>query len=142
MFSTSHLHPMLVHFPVALIMVGFIAEVLSMYFKKEACLSFAGFWLLIIGALSSVAAYLSGQFFTGEMSGTAGEVKELHELLASVTLYTMLANALFRIYLKYVQKEQTNLKWIALIIYGVSAIAVSATGFYGGTLVYNYMMPL
>jgi uncharacterized membrane protein len=43
MFTTSHFHPMLVHFPIALIMIGFLAEVISLFVKKEACLSFAGF---------------------------------------------------------------------------------------------------
>ncbi len=142
MFTTSHFHPMLVHFPIALIMIGFLAEVISLFVKKEACLSFAGFWLLIIGALAALAAYLTGYFFTGEMTGAAGEIQETHELFAAITLWTMLANAIFRIYLKYSGKENTQLKWIAFAVYAISAVAVSITGFFGGTLVFNYMMPL
>jgi len=142
MFTTSHFHPMIVHFPIALIMIGFIAELVSLFFKKEACLSFAGFWLLIIGALAALTAYLTGEFFTGEMTGAAGAVKETHEIFAKITLWTMIANAVFRIYLKSSGKEQGAMKWIAFVIYAISAIAVSITGFYGGSLVYNYMMPL
>ncbi len=142
MFSTSHLHPMLVHFPVAILMIGFIAVLAAMFFKKEACLSVAGFYLLIIGALSALAAYLTGQYFTSEMTGGAGEIKELHELFASITMWTALANAGFWIFLKYAKKENTSLKWIVLALYAISAISVSITGFYGGTLVYNFMMPL
>jgi uncharacterized membrane protein len=142
MFTLSHFHPMLVHFPIALIMVGFLAELGSLYFRKEACLSFAGFWLLILGTLAALAAYLTGEFFTGEMTGTAGGIKSTHELFANITLWTMLINAVFRIYLKLKDKETTNLKWLAFAIYAVSAISVTITGFYGGTLVFNYMMPL
>lgn len=142
MISTSHFHPMLVHFPIALIMIGFIAELASLYFKKEYCLSFAGFHLLIIGAIAALAAYLTGEFFTGEMSGAAGDIKNTHELFATITLWTVLVNAAFRIILKATKKEKGVFKWIAFTLYAISAIAVSITGFYGGTLVYEYMMPL
>lgn len=142
MISASHFHPMLVHFPIALIMIGFIAELAYLYFKKEACLSFSGFWLLIIGALAVLAAYLTGEFFTSEMSGGTGDIKSTHELFASITLWTVLFTAAFRIFLKTTKREKGFLKWVAFILYAICAIAVSITGFYGGTLVYEYMMPL
>jgi len=142
MYTASHLHPMLVHFPIALIVFGFIADVASFLFKKEACLSKFGFYLLIFGTLASLSALLTGLLFTSEMSGTAGEVKETHELFAWITVGTLIALSALRIFLKVKNKEETDLKWIALTLYGLAAIAVSITGFYGGTLVYNYMMPL
>lgn len=142
MFTTSHLHPMLVHFPIALVMVGFLAEIISLFIKKQKCLSFAGFWLLLLGTLAAVAAYLTGEFLTGEMTGGAGEIKEIHELFAAITLWTLVAGSIFRLYLKFSGKENTQLKWLAFALYAVSAISVSITGFYGGTLVFNYMMPL
>ncbi|HEY3390176.1 MAG TPA: DUF2231 domain-containing protein, partial [Prolixibacteraceae bacterium] len=64
MVSTSHLHPMLVHFPIALVVFGFIAEIAALYFKREVCLSRIGFYLLIIGTLSALTAWLTGNFFT------------------------------------------------------------------------------
>jgi len=76
------------------------------------------------------------------MTGAAGDIQETHELFAAITLWTMLANAIFRIYLKYSGKENTQLKWLAFAVYAISAVAVSITGFFGGTLVFNYMMPL
>jgi uncharacterized membrane protein len=142
MFSADHLHPMLVHFPIALTVFGFIAEVASLFFKKEACLSKTGFYLLVLGALTALTAWLSGNFFTGEMSGAAGEIKETHELFAGLTLGALLVTALIRIILKVIRKEDSNLKWVVFALYLAAAILVSVTGFYGGTLVYNYMMPL
>jgi hypothetical protein len=38
--------------------------------------------------------------------------------------------------------EKPGLNKLAFVFYGITAIAVSATGFFGGNLVYNYMMPL
>lgn len=142
MFSTSHIHPMLVHFPIALVMIGFVAELISLFFKREACLSFSGFWLLIVGTMAALAAFLSGRIFTGDMTGAAGAIKETHELFALITLCTLILSAGLRIYLKTKGKEEGNMKWLAFALYAISALAVSITGFYGGTLVFNYMMPL
>lgn len=142
MFSTDHLHPMLVHFPIALVVFGFIADIASILFKKEHCLSVMGLYLLIAGTLSALLALSTGVFFTSEMSGLAGEIKETHELFAWITVGTLIATSILRIILKKQDKEGSNLKWIAFILYGIGTITVSITGFYGGTLVYNYMMPL
>jgi len=142
MISTTHFHPMLVHFPIALVMFGFIADAASLFFKKEACLSKMGFYLLIIGTLSAIAAWLTGVLFTAEMSGAAGDIKETHELFALSTVVVLTITSVFRIYLKAKKKETSKLKWGAFVLYAIAAILVSATGFFGGTLVYSYMMPL
>jgi len=142
MISTSHFHPMLVHFPIALVAVGFLAAIAALFIKKEAWLSIAGFYLLILGTLSAVVAWATGNFFTAEMEGSAGEIKELHENFALITLGILVVALILRIYLKAKNKEDSALKWVFLVLYGLAAISVSITGFYGGTLVYNYMMPL
>ncbi len=142
MISLSHLHPMLVHFPIALIVFGFIADIGSILYRKEACLSKFGFYLLIIGTFAAITALLTGALFTSEMEGAAGAVKETHELFAWVTVILLVILSAFRMLLKAQNKENTDLKWIAFALYGLAAISVSITGFYGGTLVYNYMMPL
>jgi uncharacterized membrane protein len=142
MISTTHFHPMLVHFPVALVVFGFVAEIASLYFKKEVCLSRLGFYLLIFGTLSALMAWLAGNFFTSEMAGAAGEIKDTHETFALITLGTLLVTSGLRIMVQSKGKENTGLQWTALVLYGLAAILVSITGFYGGTLVYNYMMSL
>jgi len=141
MFATSHFHPMLVHFPIALIAIGFLADLISLFVKKELCFPKISFYLLILGTLSALAAVSSGIFFTSEMSGTAGEVRETHELLAFVTLGLLVITSFLRI-LQLRKPEKGSLKWLSFIFYAIAAIAVSATGFFGGNLVYNYMMPL
>ena len=142
MISTSHFHPMLVHFPIALVVLGFVADIASLYFKKEACLSKTGFYLLITGTFSAIFALLAGVLFTSEMSGSAGEIKEIHELFAWITVAALIIASLLRIYLKVKKREDSNLKWLAFILYGVATISVSITGLFGGTLVYSYMMPI
>ena len=80
---------MLVHFPIALVAFGFLAELVRAFYKKEVCLSKFGVYLLLSGTIAAVAAWLKGNFFTSEMSGSAGELKETHELFAGLTLGTL-----------------------------------------------------
>jgi uncharacterized membrane protein len=133
---------MMVHFPIAIIVLGFIADFASLIFKKEACLSKAGFYLLIVGTFSAIVALLTGVLFTSEMTGSAGEIMETHELFAWITLSLAILTSVLRTYLLVKKKENSNLKWIAFVLYGLATISVSVTGFFGGTLVYSYMMPL
>lgn len=142
MFTTSHLHPMLVHFPIALVAAGFVAELASLYIKKEVCLTKVSFYLLIAGTLSAFITWLSGLLFTSDMSGAAGEIRETHELFAWITLGLLLATSVLRIFLQFKKTENKKLNWLSFALYALATISVSITGYYGGTLVYNYMMPL
>lgn len=142
MISTTHFHPMLVHFPIAFVILGFIAEIVSLFLKKEICLTRLSLYLLLIGTLSALVALMAGVFFTTDMEGKAGQIQGTHELFAWITLITLLGASLLRILLEFKKGENSGLKWSALILYGIGAIAVMITGFYGGTLVYEYMMPI
>jgi len=142
MFSTDHLHPMLVHFPIALVALGFLAELASLFIKKEVCLYKIGFYLLIIGTLSAIITVLSGLLFTGDLSGTAGEIKETHELFAWITVGLLVATSVLKVIVQIQKSANPGLKWVSFVLYALAAISVSITGFFGGTLVYNYMMPL
>jgi uncharacterized membrane protein len=141
MFNTDTLHPMIVHFPIALIIVGFTAVVVSLFFKSEKCLSKTGFYLMVLGALAAIAAWSTGQLFTDHPSeGEILNVFEKHETGALVTMILMIIGSAFRIWLVVQKKEETQLKWIAFGFYLLAFIAVSFTGFMGGTMVYNFML--
>jgi uncharacterized membrane protein len=143
MINTDHLHPMVVHFPIALILVGFLAEASSLFFKKEKCLSRTGFYLLILGALSAIVAWSTGQLFTDEPTqGAAEKIFNQHETWALITFIVVIVGAVFRIFLVIGKKEETPLKWVGFGLYFLAFVAVSYTGFLGGTMVYDYMMPL
>lgn len=143
MFTTDHLHPIIVHFPIALITVGFAAEVASLFFKKEKCLSKTGFYLMILGSLAAIAAWGSGQLFTEEP--TQGEILKVflkHETAALITMILIVSGTLFRIWLMVKKKEESQMKWIVFGFYLLAFGAVTFTGYMGGTMVYNFMIGL
>ncbi len=140
MFDSSHLHPMVVHFPIAIIMVGFLADIASLLFRKEKCLSTMGFYLEVLGMLAAIVAFGSGYFFTSPMDGEAGALRDRHELFATFTLVTIIIATFFRILLVYLKKENTQLKYVAMGIFFLSFIFVSITGYLGGILVLEYLI--
>jgi uncharacterized membrane protein len=143
MLNTSHFHPMLVHFPIALIIVGFLADVIFIFFKKEKCLSKTGFYLMIVGTLAAGAAFASGHLFTAEPSqGGIVKVFEQHETLALITLIIMAIASIIRIYAVIRKIDTSLLTWAIFSLYLLGALSVSITGFLGGSMVFDYMMPL
>ena len=142
MFDTNHIHPMIVHFPVAIITIGFLTNVLSLSSVKFRFLAKTAEFLMVLGTFAAFAGYFTGEFFTAEMQGAAGEVKENHELFAKITMFVMLAASVIRLYYSYVKKDEDKFKWLVFGLYGIAMITVGITGYLGGTLVYNYMMPL
>ncbi len=143
MINTAHLHPMIVHFPVALILVGFLAEVLSLVFRNEKCLSKTGFYLMVLGAIAAVAAWTTGQLFTGHPEeGEIARVFENHETGALITMIIMLIGAALRIFIFIKKKEETQWKWVVFGFYFLGFAAVAFTAFMGGKMVYDFMLSL
>lgn len=143
MFNVSHLHPMLVHFPIALAMVGLLFEAINLFFhKNEKLKNNCGEWILYLSTLSAVLALLSGLFFTGNFSGDAHSVKETHEAIAiTATILLSLTSALY-LYRRIRNSQSCTLHIIAFTLYLISALMIGITGYMGGNLVYSYMIGL
>jgi uncharacterized membrane protein len=142
MFNSSHFHPMLVHFPIAIITVGFLFDLVSLVLKKDPCLSKTGYWLEIIGMVGAIFAFGTGYFLTSPMEGEAGIMRERHELFATLTLISIIVATVFRIVITYMNKQTPGLKYLSLGLFFLAFVFVSVTGFLGGTLVLDYMIGL
>ncbi len=139
-FDISHIHPMFVHFPIALIITGFALETFSLFYKKNPCLSTVGFILLLLGTLGAVSGYISGEFLTSEPKGTAGIVKEWHEVFAKISMFIAMAACVLWSYELIKKTGKPWIKWTVYVFYLLSAISVGIAGFLGGTIVYFYYL--
>jgi uncharacterized membrane protein len=143
MLNTTHFHPMIVHFPIALILVGFLADVVFLFFRKEKCLSKMGLYLMVLGTLGAGAAFLTGNLFTMEPTeGAIVQIFERHETLALATLLIMSAGTLIRLSVILFKLEKPLYQWLVFGLYLLGAISVGATGFLGGSMVMDYMIGL
>ncbi len=139
MFDTTHIHPMIIHFPIALLIIGFMFDLFGVLVKKEF-FSKTGFYLLILGTLGVVAAYISGNI-AGEGIAEAGSLKqaiETHEDAAALTLWLMVITSVVRIGLVMLKKFKGAFQLIYLILFLAGVLSIARTGFYGGELVFKH----
>ncbi|MBL0183359.1 MAG: hypothetical protein IPP96_14120 [Chitinophagaceae bacterium] len=93
MISATHLHAMLVHFPISLLIVGFLSELAAFIFKKPFFRQ-AAFYLLMLGTLGTISSYLAGSDAgEGMEEGTLGKAMELHEQAATIALWLTIFTA-------------------------------------------------
>ncbi len=133
---------MLVHFPIALVVFGFLAVIASLLFKKTTSLPKIGFYLLVMGTLTGIAALMAGILFTNDLSGTAGSVQNTHETFAWITLGLLVVTTVYWSFLRLKNHADFGVNWITMVLYGLATVSVSITGYLGGSLVYDYMMPI
>lgn len=138
MFSATHLHAMFIHFPIALLILGFVFEVVSLIFKREH-FKRAAFYLLIAGALGTVASYLSGNAAgEGIEEGSLKNPLELHEQAATISLWLTIATAAFYIIIAITKYKKNWVKFIGTLFFAAVISSIAWTGYLGGQLVYKH----
>jgi len=131
------LHPMIVHFPIALLITSVLFDAASHIFKRES-LRDGALWLLVLGLLGGIAASIAGDFAeeAAEKAGIAESLIETHESLAFVTMAIFGLLFLWRLILR--NQFTGQLLAIYLLVATIGVGTLSATGYYGGDLVYEH----
>jgi len=143
MFNIDHLHPIIVHFPIALIITGFLFDVIYIFNKKEVCLSQTGFYLMIAGTITATFAFTTG--YLSAVKITRSEIVPIlhnHEIGAMTTLAIMGVACMLRIYLVNKNIRKPLLQMFMLGIYFIGVIALLYTGLAGGYMVYEFMVEI
>ena len=130
------IHPLFVHFPIALLMVGGIFYGLELILKKEEFGTF-GFYLLIGGVVGVVAAIASGNFSESEIIHT----QEIHELLGDHATIGWVVAWVFAILLTWAflrkGRQTTPEKAVFMAIYAIGIGVMIYGAHLGGELVYE-----
>ena len=138
MISATHFHAMIIHFPIALIMAGFFSEILGMVTKRDFFKN-AAFFLLLLGAVGAIFAYVSGNLAgDGIEEGPLKNPLDLHERAATVTLWLVVIIALFRVTVLYFKHSRRWVTWVSVLLFATLAGSVTITGYLGGQLVYKH----
>lgn len=133
------IHPVIVHFPIALLLTSILSDLLSTFlagtfFRK------AGLYLLVLGVIGAAAAGVSGEQAREGLGAGAGLPLAIdrHASFATGTIWTFIGLLLCRIYLltkgRFISSYRT-LYTLASLIAGGLLIMTSYTG---GELVFKY----
>ena len=145
------LHPLIVHFPIALLILGAVIEIVNVVMKKESLNKF-GTLLIILGVISGFVTLATGDgaehFAENKWGGDSVEGKVgPHETFADISMFIFSALAIIKILFRH-----NIFKWnvlqskalrggvatvliVLLSIAGAASIAV--TGHLGGKIVYE-----
>ena len=136
--TAIHLHAMIIHFPIALLVIGFFSETISFISGKDF-FNKAAFYLLILGTLGTIAAYITGGYAgEGIEEGPLLQPMNLHKQAALFTLLGSLVTVLFKSGMFYFKFHKSWVKPLGFTLYMLLVIAVARTGYLGGQLVFSH----
>lgn len=151
-----NLHAALVHFPVALVTVGVLLEILCVLFWRKSTLRTAGRWMLVIGILAAIPTLTTGLYALRQTVSSTAPQSEFWEAVTAASSWsdaqwqtvathvTYSAIGALLLLLSIViwiggtdnARRNMYLLGIVVLIVGASLIAYSAS--HGGDLVYRF----
>ncbi len=144
------LHPLVIHFPISLLLVAPAFIIIGMIFRRHARGFFmAGFILVLLGTVSAFVAVQSGKA-AGELAERTPEISavlERHEDLAETTVTVFSVLALYYALLLFgpsLLKKELSRKFYAaayivfLLSYAAGSAVLVNTAHNGGRLVHEY----
>jgi uncharacterized membrane protein len=144
MVPIQHIHPMLVHFPIVLIVLLAGTELVAAFrgatVMGRTAMGNVSTGLVVLLAISSVAAYYFGGIAldVAEAGGFHSDIAETHEGLGEMVAALTVVYALIRAGLWWRDTRITGLTTIAAASVAIMGLAlISSTAFYGGQLVYD-----
>lgn len=133
---------MLVHFPIALTLLGVLFAGLRL-FKPTKFPFPCGEFLLYFATLSAILAAMAGGAFTPNFTDQVlAQAKNIHSTFAGITVTLLCIASAFYGAQHLLKKVAGQLHKAGFAFYVLAAFAVAITGFLGGAIVYNDLLKL
>jgi uncharacterized membrane protein len=144
MISIALIHPMLVHFPIVLLITAVTLDIIVLLIKKDLtgrqCLPLVALSALLLGTLSAGLAAIFGDIALDKAVslGFPTGPLETHETLALITIAVFSLHCLLRLLALWRRYPLRGLSgWISTLPGMVGLVLLIATAYYGGELVYH-----
>ncbi len=135
-----NIHPMVVHFPIALLVIAVLFDAARLIFKKESWLHKAALSLYAVGSVGLIAAFWSGRraVETVSVTGDAIPVVTSHEDWALYTLIYFLIFTAVR-FMTWFKNLEKGMLLPLLVLIGIGGAGMLwYTGEQGAKLVYKH----
>lgn len=143
MIDLAHIHPMLVHFPLALLPVAVSAQAITVARGQSlfgrSCTAQAGFWLMLLAAAGAIAAAIFGDqaLDIAREAGVPMAQMEGHEELGTLSAWLLAGMAALNTF--FFRKQSMSKPLSLAVLFGgiVLLILLLTTAWFGGQLVYE-----
>lgn len=144
MLKTSYIHPLLVHLPITLTLLGVVLEGFSMSKPAKIYYPF-GKLILYLATLSALVATVSGVLFTqGFVSPELVHAKHIHRLFALITVASLCVTSAIYLLITFICSNMPQyviytpeLRKTGFLFYIASAVLVCITGYLGVVIVHS-----
>lgn len=140
----AELHSSIVHFPIAILILYALFEILGAFVKREM-FSQTAYILLVLGVLTALAAVLTGnqasqlaELWIKNGASFSENAIEHHEEFATLTLWYFFSLLILRTFFVVKKKFDRKIKYIFILLALVGCFLIYETGAHGGELVYKY----
>ena len=134
------LHPQLVHFPIAFLVLSFIFDLTGALRNSKKWNQFGGI-ILLLAIVTAFAALQSGESSKEMLKPMAdslhGAVEE-HQDLATLTFFFILILGIVRGWLQLKGLFDSWLRWSYIVLIGSGVFLILRVGHLGGKLVYQH----
>lgn len=129
------IHPMIIHFPIALFLAAVGFEIISLFANKELFqkIAFANY---VLASIAAILAVIFGTISANTIphNETIHEIMEIHQLLGWITMGLFIVLAIWNYLVVKNWRKLPLLYWI-LVVIAAGSITWGAT--LGGEMVYN-----
>jgi uncharacterized membrane protein len=138
------LHPSVVHFPIVLLFVYAVLEVLAVFSKKDV-FSRAALVFLLTGVVTLVAAAITGNYTLQSMQRVVGGNPAMeHESIANITVWFFIFWTIVRVNMAIKQRKDKPLSkregfvgYISALMAFIGCVLIFVTAMEGGELVFK-----
>ena len=138
MYPVEQIHPMIVHFPIALLITSVIFGILSRITNIER-LSYSAHYLMIFGVISGFIAIISGYIAFSKVVDVYKGVEDIalgHGALAAIVIIFFTMRLIMRGEIKWQQLGKGNISDLVFSIIGIVLLLWIA--YSGGKMVYEH----
>ncbi|MDA0747070.1 MAG: DUF2231 domain-containing protein [bacterium] len=134
-----NIHPLIVHFPIALLILGAICDAIGILMRRDFFLK-TGHLLLAMGATAAIAAAITGENAAEVAEKIPGITEDLerHETLSTAVAWLSVALTLTRSHFVFKKRFTGTTRILYLVIAIAIAALTAASGYTGGRMVYEY----
>ncbi len=145
MINIAHIHPMLVHFPIVLLLVAVAINFMVLLKKGDLaakdCLPTSGLAALLLAMIAAIAAATFGDIALDKAIelGFNKAPLEQHETLGLTTLWILIALSAWQVFSRWrgISLKATR-GWIFFAVALVGSGVLLAAAYFGGELVYTF----